>query len=83
MARARAKLGFKDVEESEDGTVIDATKGDGVRDEVFEQLKVDERRYTSEADAKTARPEVKIATEVDGISKEEHLASMLKDAEKF
>ena len=83
MANARAKLGFKDVEELEDGTVIEATKGDGMQDDVFEQLKFDEHRFTSEVNEKQDRPEIKIVKEVEGISKDEYTASLLKDDEKF
>ena len=61
---ARAKLGFKDTEVLEDGTVIDAIDGDGVHDNVLEQLEFDNKRYTSSNDADSARPEVKIVTEV-------------------
>lgn len=64
MAKTRAKLGFKDVEVLEDGTVVDAKDGDGVQDDVLEQLNWDNRRYMSAKDAKTARPEVKLVTEV-------------------
>ena len=36
VAKKRAKLGFKDVEVLEDGTVVDAKDGDGMQDDVLE-----------------------------------------------
>ena len=82
MAKAREKLGIRDVEVLEDGSVINATEGDGVDDKVFELLQDNEARYKTQVSDKKARPEVKIVTEVRGISKEEINEAISKE-EKF
>ena len=81
MAKARAKLGFRDQEVQGDGTIISATEGDGVDDTIFELLKDDEARYKTQVSDKQARPEVRLVTEVRGISKEEVNQSIAKEEE--
>ena len=48
-----------------------------MEDDVLEQLRVDDKIYRSAVEEQKARPELKIVTEVQGISRTEQLNSML------
>ena len=55
----------------EDGSAVDAKDGDGVEDAVLERLKIEDNMYKKAVEEVKARPELKIVTEVQGISRQE------------
>lgn len=82
-AKARKRLGFIDLEEDADGNSIEAVDGLGVSDPVMEELQINSTRYEKAVQETKARKRIKITTPVEGISRDEYKAGMLRSEEYF
>ena len=82
-AKNRRSLGFIDFHSDANGNLMPLEDGQGVDDQVMDELNIKDARYQKKVQDIRSRKKVEIVTPVAGISKEEYRKGMLRSDEFF